>query len=243
MASLREFHYVELTTESVDDVEVVASLRFVSSIRLLLQHWQTGDATGASDALSHFAEAWRRELNSIIASNEMDVESERTNAEEELRQALHCALQWYKAEAEEDLDGMLEAYCSPDRALPDGPDDVVSNSVWTAEPLACNFETLRPFQRARSLIRLLFSAVGPDHDITRWARAELAVLLDRRKHVPFFTRRFWKRRGGGPELGRCSGRTSGYPRRYWIAWGPGTFYPNTKPMGGPHTADGKHSFM
>ncbi|CAK0827551.1 unnamed protein product, partial [Prorocentrum cordatum] len=60
------------------------------------------------------------------------------------------------------------------------------------------------------------------------ARAELEFLLDTKKHVPFYTRIVYCRRGGRPVWGWGTGKRSGFSRRYWLVWGPGTKYRNSR---------------
>lgn len=156
--------------------------------------------------------------------------------------AVDAALRWYQREAGGDIEGLIEAYCSPERRFSDREGDLPPTSIYTQPMLERGFDEQPGPTRPRALLRRLFMALGSTHEIVSQARAELELLLDRRRHVPFYTRRLFVRQGGMPKLGRGTGSRSGYSRVYWIAWGPGTYYRNSKPMGGPHTADGKHSF-
>eukprot|EP00971_Amphidinium_carterae_P133457 2643292-Amphidinium_carterae.1 len=192
----------------------MANRRFIASVRLLMQSWildadSKKRGSKLALALSQFAAAWQAQLTHDVAGRTDAFSREHYS---KLQAAVETALRWYKMEAEHDMDGMIRSYFTPERSLPDCPKAVVDGSIWTADVVKYDFSALRPFEQARTLLRLLFTAMGPSHPLTQWARAELAVLLDTKKHVKFHTRATFTRRGGPPQLGRCAGKSSGYPR-------------------------------
>jgi len=156
-------------------------------------------------------------------------------AEGKKKEAVDAAIRWYQRAALENMGSLTESYFEPPRRISDWEDDIPTESLF-AEDYFRDFaaqSTGVPDQRR--LLRCLFAALGPNHEIVHYARAELEFVLDRKKHVPFHTRWLRHHKGGPPKMGRGTGKRSGYSKGYWLHWGPQRFRKNTKPMGGPHT--------
>merc|ERR1712192_52598 len=139
-------------------------------------------------------------------------------------EALAAALAWYKKTAGGDIAGLVDAYHQPPRRIPDrrGGRGVPSSSVFAlGGPCACSLEDAPGPATARAMLRRLFSALGPQHELVGQARAKLEFLLDRKPWVPFHTRFIRIRRGGPPRVGKGTGSRSGYSRLYWALWDSG----------------------
>lgn len=151
-------------------------------------------------------------------------------------EALQAALKWYQRAAANDIGSLIESYMAPNRYVTDRPGTVPEDSLFASVPsLRCDLDDAPGPARPRAMLRRLIAALGPRHKLVSDARADLTFLLDRKPHVPFFTRNTFKLKGGGPERGRGTGSGSGYSKPYWIYWGPGRDTRNPKKMGGPHS--------
>jgi len=148
--------------------------------------------------------------------------------------AIDVALQWYRTAATNDMDGLVAAYCVPHRLIPDRAGSRSSRSIYAQDQLACEIPDAPGPAAPRAMLRRLIAALGPMHDSAMRARVELEVLLDNKPFVPFHTRVVYIRRGGPPKRGWGTGKRSGYSKRYWVTYGPGTMRPNSKKMGSPH---------
>lgn len=212
-ASLMEDLYAKHSAEVEVNERADAALLscFLGHAQLLLDAWQ---GTSSCEEEQHV-------LNIYAAGN--------------IEEALMEALVWYQTEALTKMEGLVEAYCLPDRRLSDRDGDVPSTSIYANEAIARDVGELPVPSGARALLRRLFAALGPRSEHVAKARAELEFLLDRKRWVPFHTRQLVTRRGGMPHGGRGTGSGDGFSRKYWIAYGPERAYKNTKPMGGPHT--------
>lgn len=213
LTELQEHHQREFEWDVRADAEPLA--RLVAHAELLVDFWTPPGgaeeiAAEQTAVLEHYAESRAQE-------------------------ALDKALSWYQCEAAADTDGLIEAYCKPWRRLVDRPGGVPASSAYAAAPFAAEPADLPGPAAPRAMLRRLFAALGPRSEEVSKARVDLEFLLDRKKHVPFYTRHLETRRGGCPKGGRGTGSGTGYSKRYWIAYGPERAYKNTKPMGGPHT--------
>lgn len=191
-----------------------ALVSFVTHVELVIDAWDSHDSVPEGQILRHYVEG-------------------------RFAEAVEEALEWYRQTAGGNIEELIDEYCGPERPIIDRG-AVPSGSVFALYPFEVHD---RSHERPRALLRRLFSALGPTHEAVANARAALEMCLDRKQHVPFFTRRYQLRKGGAPEMGMGTGKRSGHSKPYWIAYGPGTTVPNTKPIGGPHTADGHHSFQ
>jgi len=215
LAELRTHHQEELVPRSCSGgvgADALAVSMLVAHAELLVDAWECGVL--ADD---------RSEVLRLYAEGHKDA-------------AVDAALAWYQREAAGDIEGLVAAYCSSERRISDREGDVPLTSVYALEAFAS--EPAAAFIAPRALLRRLFAALGPTHELVNRARAELEFLLDRRKWVPFHTRHILLRLGGKPKAGRGTGSGSGYSKMYWVAWSPDRMYKNQKPMGGPHTDKG-----
>jgi len=213
LESLQLHHRLELQgTFLLEDAGVVA--QFVAHAELMVDAW-VADATkqpGGDEA----------EVLHLYSQGQFDA-------------ALAAGLQWYKLAATSDMQGLVTSYCLPERLVPDRPAGIVGLSIYADEPLKRDLDEAPGPARARAMLRRLFEAIGVTDESVFKARAELELLIDKKPHVRFHTRRVELRHLLKPQRGRGTGKRSGYSKRYWLTYGPGTKYKNQKKMGGPHT--------
>jgi len=205
LADLVASHEAELRGDGEDAEEVA---RLVAHAGLLVDAWAGSAAGEELEVLRHYYQG-------------------------EAQAAVDAALRWYQRAAGSDIPGLVLSYCMQGD-FPDKPHLVPSTSYMRKENFAFALDDAPGPAVPRALLRRLFTALGPTHEIVHRARADLEFLLDTKRWVPFHTRFIQLRKGGRPQTGRGTGKRSGASRRYWLAWGPGTTYRNTKPMGSPH---------
>lgn len=196
-------------------------------------HRQDSDSVNQLVARAELiADAWATGATTKVLEEEVEVLNLYADGHED--KAVHAALKWYQRSAFRNFDGLIDAYTSPERRMPDRRVNLPKHSLFAAPDFACDLDKLPGPAAPRALLRRLFAALGPRHTLVQTALAELEFLLDTKKFVPFFTRRICLPMGGPPVIGRGTGRRNGMSKPYWIFYGPDRAYPNTRPMGSPH---------
>lgn len=217
--------------ELVELSAVVGELRAKHELELQPYDSVRVDAASVTKLVAHaelLVDAWTR----CFGGEESTVL--RLYAQQQEKEALTTALQWYQQAASGDLVGLIKALYSPLRYVPDRRGEPPPSPCFSEPPFAEELDEAPGPAAPRSLIRRLFTAMGHTHPLVAEARADLEFLLDKKPHVPFYTRCVYIRRGGRPTWGKGTGKRSGYSRRYWLCWGPGTRYRNSRKMGSPH---------
>jgi len=209
VSQLHERHAGELQPQEAVRQDAASVARLVAHAELLADAW-TGQFTGEEGEVLSLYAAGREE------------------------EALAAALAWYQQAASGNMPGLISALTSPLRHVPDRRGEPPPSPLFSQAPFAQELDQAPGPAAPRSMIRRVFAALGPTDPRVAEARAELEFLLDTKKHVPFYTRIVYCRRGGRPVWGWGTGKRSGFSRRYWLVWGPGTKYRNSRRMGSPH---------
>jgi len=204
--------------------------QLVARAELIADAWAARVTTNALE--KEEVDVSARVTTNALEKEEVDVLNFYANGCEE--KAVQAALRWYQRSAFRNFDGLIDAYTSPERRMPERRGSLPQHSLFAHTDLACDLDKLPGPAAPRALLGRLFDALGPRHSLVQKALAELEFLLDTKKFVPFHTRRICLPMGGPPVIGKGTGRRNGFSKPYWIFYGPNRAYPNTRPMGSPH---------